>query len=77
MDRRQINHRGGVGCEENFPGCDYTDDEREFLMAIDRYKHVHHRPFPTWREVLRVLKSLGYARVRSIAGGQTREGPPL
>jgi hypothetical protein len=64
MDRKRINHRGGVGCEESFPGCNYTDAEIEFLQAIDRYKRIHCRPFPTWREVLRVLRQLGYRKPR-------------
>ncbi|MDP6538564.1 MAG: hypothetical protein QF410_03365 [Planctomycetota bacterium] len=34
----------------------------EFITAIDDYKRVHGRPFPTWSEVLTVLKSLGYER---------------
>src|SRR5579863_739999 len=42
---------------------DYTEDELEFLMAIDRYKRVMHRPFPTWRELHRVVLSLGYRKV--------------
>ena len=57
-----VNHRGGVGCEENFPGSNFTDEEREFIVAMDYYKRTHRRPFPTWREVLGVLKSLGYRK---------------
>lgn len=44
-------------------GSDYTDEERIFLVAIDRYKRKHRRPFPTWREVLLIVKSLGYRQV--------------
>jgi hypothetical protein len=44
------------------PCADYTDDEREFLQAMDRFKRSHNRPYPTWREVLGVLRSLGYAK---------------
>jgi hypothetical protein len=62
MTRRFINHRGGVGCEENFPGCDYTAEECEFLQAIDRYKRTRGRPYPTWREVLNVLRELGWRK---------------
>jgi hypothetical protein len=36
----------------------------EFITAIDDYKRVHQRPFPTWSEVLEVLKMLGYQRPR-------------
>ena len=42
---------------------DYTDDETEFMKAMDRYKRENRRPFPTWSEVLEVLRSLGYRRV--------------
>lgn len=34
----------------------------EFITAIDDYKRLHRRPFPTWSEVLEILKTLGYSR---------------
>jgi hypothetical protein len=34
----------------------------EFIQAIDEYKRLQQRPFPSWSEVLDVLKSLGYTR---------------
>ena len=40
----------------------YTDDEREFMCAVDDYKRKHGRPFPTCSEVLAVLVSLGYRK---------------
>ena len=42
---------------------DYSDDETEFMKAMDRYKRENRRPFPTWSEVLEVLRSLGYRHV--------------
>src|SRR6476659_5517848 len=42
---------------------DYNDEETEFMKAMDRYKRENRRPFPTWSEVLEVLRSLGYRRV--------------
>jgi len=42
---------------------DYTDDEMDFMKAMDRYKRDNRRPFPTWSEVLEVLASLGYRKV--------------
>src|SRR3954462_6765825 len=42
---------------------DYSDDETGFMKAMDRYKRENRRPFPTWSEVLEVLRSLGYRRV--------------
>ena len=49
--------------EETYPGASYSPEEVEFFMAIERYQREAHRPFPTWHEVLRVLKSLGYRKV--------------
>lgn len=54
--RKQARYFVGVS-DEN-----YTDEEREFMTALDRYKVVNHRPFPTCREVLEVLKALGYRK---------------
>jgi hypothetical protein len=48
----------------------YTPDELEFLKAMDRYKRDNRRPWPTWSEVLAVLRSLGYRKVAEA-------GPPV
>jgi len=39
-----------------------TLEEIEFVRAIDRYKRKFNRPFPTWSEVLAVVKELGYTK---------------
>lgn len=52
--RRQIDP---TTCER-----DYTPDEVEFMAAIDQYKRVSGRMFPTCSEVLEVLKKLGYEK---------------
>ena len=40
-----------------------SDEQFEFLMAIDEYKKTNARPFPTWTEVLELIKALGYRKV--------------
>ena len=40
-----------------------TPDQFEFLQAINEYKKVNRRPFPTWSEVLDVMRALGYRKV--------------
>jgi LAS superfamily LD-carboxypeptidase LdcB len=40
-----------------------TDEQFDFLMAIDQYKRANQRPFPTWTEVLEIVKALGYRKV--------------
>lgn len=42
---------------------DYTEEETEFMKAMDRYKRDNRRPFPTWSEVLEVLRALGYRKI--------------
>ena len=42
---------------------DYSDEETVFMKAMERYKRENRRPFPTWSEVLEVLRSLGYRKV--------------
>ena len=41
---------------------DYSGDEIEFMKAMDDYKRTSGRMFPTWSEVLEVVRGLGYAR---------------
>lgn len=47
-----------------------SGEQFEFLMAIDEYKRKNTRPFPTWTEVLEIIKALGY---RKIAQPQSLE----
>jgi hypothetical protein len=61
-DRRQQGERrrqiDPTTCER-----DYSDDEIAFMKAMDQYKRDNRRPFPTWSEVLEVLRALGYRKV--------------
>lgn len=41
----------------------YSDEDTNFIKAIDLYKRERRRPFPTCKEVLAVVKSLGYRKV--------------
>jgi hypothetical protein len=40
-----------------------SDEQFEFVMAVDTYKRLNNRPFPSWTEVLEVVKQLGYRKV--------------
>lgn len=58
--RRKVERRRQIDpttCER-----EYTDEEIEFMRAMDDYKRRAGRQFPTWSEVLEVLKALGYKR---------------
>jgi hypothetical protein len=39
----------------------------EFVTAIDEFKRKNQRPFPSWSEVLRVLRGLGWTKGRKSA----------
>lgn len=41
---------------------DYSDDDREFLAAIEAYQRRTGTKFPPWSDVLKVLLSLGYRK---------------
>ena len=47
---------------------DYSAAELEFLHAIQAYKARSGRMFPTWSEVLEVLRDLGYEKVAGPGG---------
>ena len=58
--RRKVERRRQIDpttCER-----DYTPEEIEFMRAMDDYKRKSGRQFPTWSEVLEVLKGMGYKR---------------
>ncbi len=42
---------------------DYSQAELEFMLAMNEYKHSSGRMFPTWSEVLEVLRNLGYEKM--------------
>ena len=44
-----------------------NEDQLEFILAINEYKKVNRRPFPTWTEVLDIAKALGYRKVAKKA----------
>ena len=36
----------------------------EFVMAIETYKKVNRRLYPTWTEILEIVRQLGYRKVK-------------
>lgn len=53
--RRQIDP---TTCER-----EYSDQEIEFMQAMDEYKRASGRMFPTCSEILEVMMNLGYRQV--------------
>jgi hypothetical protein len=46
---------------------EYAAAELEFMAAMQAYKQQSGRQFPTWSEVLEVLRSLGYEKAAETA----------
>ncbi len=56
----------------------FEDEATRFMKAMERYKRENRRPFPTWSEVLEVLRALGYRKVGAetdLPGTKTE--PPM
>jgi hypothetical protein len=47
----------------SYDGADMTADETEFLLAIASYQKRFGRRYPTWLEVMHILRCLGYRKV--------------
>ncbi len=43
-----------------------NEEQLDFLKAVDEYKRVNDRPFPTLTEVLDILLYLGYRKVAPV-----------
>jgi predicted transcriptional regulator len=67
MERRRGPGRRRSDQRRSAEEGEMSDEQFEFLMAIDEYKRVNNRPFPTWTEVLEVIKHLGYRKVAPVA----------
>jgi len=69
--RRQIDP---TTCER-----DYSDQEVEFMNAMDLYKRTSGRMFPTCSEVLEVIRGLGYAQLTptELAAIRPEHGPEV
>jgi hypothetical protein len=40
-------------------------EQFEFVMAIETYKKVNRRLYPTWTEILEIVNQLGYRKVKA------------
>jgi len=60
LDRRRKEDQAAF--QKRVEEGDLTLEEIEFVRAVDRYKQKFNRPFPTWSEVLAIVKELGYTK---------------
>jgi hypothetical protein len=71
LERRAVERREKVSRRRQIDPTtcerDYTDDEVEFMNALDHYKRASGRMFPTCSEILEVIRGLGYEKRPAVA----------
>jgi hypothetical protein len=63
LDRRRGPGRRRTDERKSAEEGQMSEEQFEFLMAVNEYKKKNARPFPTWTEVLELIKALGYRKV--------------
>ena len=63
LDRRRGPGRRRSDDRRSAEEGEMTPEQFEFIQAINEYKQVNDRPFPSWTEILDVLKAIGYRKV--------------
>ena len=71
VERRSVERREKVSRRRQIDPTtcerDYSDDEVEFMNALDQYKRTSGRMFPTCSEILEVIRGLGYQKGALVA----------
>jgi len=80
VERRKLERRQKVSRRRQIDPTtcerDYSDDEVEFMNALDEYKRKSGRMFPTCSEVLEVIRDLGYGKLTKPAALQSPKSTP-
>jgi len=63
LERRRGPGRRRSDDRRNAEEGQMSEEQFEFLMTIEEYKRYNARPFPSWTEVLEVIKAMGYRKV--------------
>ncbi len=70
IDRRTgLERRRGAGIRRSDERKSAEEGEMnaeqfEFIMAVETYKKVNRKMYPTWTEILEVVRQLGYRKVQ-------------
>ncbi len=65
LERRRGPGRRRTDFAKSAEEGEMTPEQFLFIQAIDAYKKVNQRPFPTWTEVLEVIRKLGYRKTQA------------
>lgn len=79
LDRRRGPGRRRTDYRRDAEEGHMNEEQLDFLKAIDEYKRVNSRPFPTWTEVLDIVLYMGYRKVAPLGEFKMtkgRQSPP-
>ncbi len=76
LDRRRGPGRRRGEIRKEAEEGEMSGDLLEFVMAIDEYKRINDRQFPTWSEIFEIIHYLGYRRVADRAEHINRPTEP-
>ena len=62
LERRRGPGRRRTDFAKSAEEGEMSSEQFLFVSAIDAFKRVNNRPFPTWTEVLEVIRKLGYRK---------------
>ena len=62
LERRRGPGRRRTDCMKAADEGEMTQEQFTFIMAIDAFKRVNGLTFPTWTDVLEVIRKLGYRK---------------
>jgi len=65
LERRRGPGRRRSDVRKSAEEGEMNSEQFEFVMAIETYKKVNRRMYPTWTEILEVVNQLGYRKVKS------------
>lgn len=74
LDRRRGPGRRRTDYRRDAEDGHMNEEQLEFIKAVDEYKRVNARPFPTWTEVLDLILYLGYRKVAPVGEFKLTKG---
>ena len=63
LDRRRGPGRRRSDARRSAEEGEMTEMQLELIQAVEDYKRLNKRPFPSWTEVLDIILALGYRKV--------------
>ncbi len=63
LDRRRGPGRRRTSTRRSAEEGEMTEEQFDFIRAVEEYKKINGKPFPTWTEILDIIHAIGYRKV--------------